>query len=129
MKRILGIDYGRKKIGLALNDGTISSPLLVLDFKNLNSVFEVIGKVIEEEKVEEAVIGLPEGRIRQEVLAFGKMIKKKLKIPVFFQDESLTTYLAKKLSLAGRIRRKKRKEMEHAYSACLILDAYLEKGL
>jgi putative Holliday junction resolvase len=119
---ILGIDYGRKKIGLAIADGPIAVPYKVIRYQDIKTLADLIKK----EGIKEIVIGISEGKMRKEAERFGRSLKKKFGLPVYFQDETLTTVKAKELALKAGIKRKKRKKLEDAYSATLILQDYLD---
>lgn len=126
--RILGIDYGRKKIGLAVGDTEtrLAEPHSVIRFNTAGERFEKVNQVVQVEQVEQVVVGVSEGKMAQETKKFGEKLKKKLKIPVNFQDETLTTQEAQELSIKAGIKRNKRRMLEDAYSAALILQAYLD---
>jgi len=85
-----------------------------------------IEKETEKEKIEKIVVGVSEGEMAEETKKFGKKLEDKLGISVVFQDETLTTYEAQRFSIEAGIKRKKRKELEDAYSAALILQEYLD---
>lgn len=124
--QILGIDYGRKKIGLAVADSQsrIAEPLGVVRFANED---EAIEKILRLSEASKAVIGISEGEMAEETKDFARKLEEILKIPVVFQDETLTTYEAQRLSITANIKRKKRKALEDAYSATLILQSYLDE--
>lgn len=130
MNKVLGIDYGRKKIGIAIADGPLAEPLEVIRFENeedaLEKVSSSFAKASEDKKVSKVVLGVAEGKMAEEQREFGKKLEKRLGIPVTFQDETLTTQEAQELSIKAGIKRKKRKGLEDAYSAALILQNYLE---
>ncbi len=127
--KLLGIDYGRKKIGLAIGDTNsgLAEPLKVIRFENLEEGLEKVMQEIKVEEVERIVLGISEGEMAEETKEFGRKIEAKLKIAVAFQDETLTTHEAQNYAIEAGIKRKKRKLMEDAYSAALILQAYLDK--
>jgi putative Holliday junction resolvase len=126
--KLLGIDYGRRKIGLALGDTDtkFAEPLIVIRFESEDELLKKVGRVIQEEQVKEIVMGVSEGMMAQETKEFGKTLAAKLGTPIIYQDETLTTHEAQSLSIKAGINRKKRKLMEDAYSATLILQAYLD---
>lgn len=125
--KILGIDYGRVKVGLALVDdeNKLVYPLQVIRFKEDSELEREIKVLIKKEGVEKIVIGLPEGQMGLLIKKFGLNLKKDLGIPVIFWDETLSTREAQRLSIEAGIKRKKRKALEDAYAACLILREYL----
>jgi len=127
--RILGIDYGRKKIGLAFgdSDSRLAEPLKTLRYKDIRNLGEVLKKLTQKLGVQRIVIGVSEGKMEEETTKdFGKKLEKILKIGVVFQDETLTTREAQELSILARIKRKKRKKEEDSYAASLILQSYLD---
>jgi putative Holliday junction resolvase len=126
--KLLGIDYGRRKIGLAVGDSEskFAEPLSVIRFENEDQAVLKIGQLAKIEKVEKVVLGVSEGKMGEETKLFGKEVEKNLGVPVVFQDETLTTQDALNLSIEAGINRKKRKSLEDAYAACIILQYYLE---
>lgn len=124
--RILAIDYGRKKVGLALATSKIAAPHSVITFFTKKELIEKLRKVIKEEKVDQIVVGISEGAMGKESKDFSLSLKKKLDIPVKTWDETLTTADAQRLSIEAGIKRKKRRRLEDAYSAALILQAQID---
>ena len=124
--RILGIDYGRKKMGLALSDGPLAEPYKILRYQDIEILREKIKKIVKELEIEKVVVGLSEGKMAEETKEFAKNLEEKLGLSVILQDETLTTHEAQDLSIKAGIKRKKRKTMEDAYSAALILQSYLD---
>ena len=124
--RILGIDYGRRKIGIAFGDERLVEGFTVVRYEDEKKALEKIIKIIKKEKVNEIVIGVSEGQIGEESRRFGEKLGKKVNLPVHFQDETLTTQDAQALSIIAGIKRKKRRALEDAYSAALILRNYLD---
>jgi putative Holliday junction resolvase len=124
--QILGIDYGRRKIGIALGDGRLVEGLTVVRYEDEKKALEKIIKIIKKEKVNEIVVGVSEGQIGEESRKFGEKLGEKVNLPVHFQDETLTTRDAQALSIIAGIKRKKRRALEDAYSAALILQNYLD---
>jgi len=122
--RILGIDYGEKKSGLAAAQNGLVEPLLVLKTKELSLW---IAKKDKEEKIEKIVLGLPGGALNQKIKTFGEELKKALSIKVEFFGEDLTTLDAQKI--LGKIKRKRnyKKRMEDAVAAAIMLESYLER--
>ncbi len=123
MSRLMGIDYGKKRVGVAFTDeqGKMAFPHEVI--KNDDDLLKKVFKLIEEKKVSEIVIGHSldkEGKpnaIQQQVEAFMLDITLELGLPVHLEPELYTTQAA--LRLQGR------NEMTDAAAATLILDNYL----
>ncbi len=124
--KVLAVDYGRKKIGLAIASSSLAEPYKVIRFRNLGEVYSLLVKEIKVLKVEKVVVGLSEGYMAKETKEFGEVLKKKISIPIVFQDETLSTHDAQRLSIEGNIKRKRRKGLEDAYSATLILQNFLD---
>ena len=128
MNKVLGIDYGRKKIGLAIaeSDSGLAEPYKVIRFKSEEEALEKISRVSRGSRVSRAVVGVSEGKTGEEARSFGKKLQEKLNIPVEFQDETLTSKEAQRLAIKAGIKRKKRRKLEDAYAAALILQAHLD---
>ena len=133
---ILAIDYGKKRIGLAVSSTyTIVTPLEpILTDLGSETMFAKISEIMKEHGVCEIVIGLPlnmndtESEMTKEVRSFASVIEKKLQIKVDFADERLTSRDAEsKLALSEKNWRKRKKKIDSA-SACLILQNYLDRS-
>lgn len=125
--KILGIDYGEKRIGLAVSGGEIARPLMVIPVKN-SKVGGRIKKICEREDISKIVIGISEGRTAEKTREFGHELQKATGLPVEFFDETLTTQEAIRKMVEAGTSRKKRKEFVDAISAALILQGYLENS-
>lgn len=126
--KYIGIDYGRKKIGIAVGEDSakLAEPYIVLRGNSLDELLEKVIKIVEVEKVDIIIIGLSEGQMAEETREFGRILKEKVIIPVIYHDETLTSKDAQNYSLAAGIKRKKRKVNEDAYAATLMLQGYLD---
>ena len=121
---ILGIDYGRKKIGLALSEGILAEPLTVV--RKERSVSR-IKEICKNQGVTKIVMGLPDSGLVEEIKLFAQKLSGMTGLTVTFQDEVLTSQSAVvKMIEAGR-NRKFRRQKEDAVAAALILESYLEK--
>jgi len=125
--RFLGIDYGAKRIGLALSDtvGEFSYPHLVLENKGIFRVVDVIAQLCEKEQVTTVVIGEShdykgkENPIMKEVHQFVAELAEKIEIPIAYENETLTSAEAERLQ--GK------NHMHDASAAAIILRSYLER--
>ena len=124
---ILGIDYGEAKIGLAISSGTLAAPLLVIKYKTIDELFVRIKKIAEEERAAKLVVGISERESAKKAKKFGGDLAKYLELPVDFVDETLSSKDAQIMAIEAGIKRKKRKNMEDAYAAALILQSYLDE--
>lgn len=126
MQTVLGVDYGRRKIGLSIAYSFVAEPLLVIRYENAKKALGEIKKIVKKEEVERIIMGISEGESADEAKKFGKNLQKSLEINVDFQDETFSTKEAQTLSIEAGVKRKKRKEMEDAYAATIILQNYLD---
>ncbi len=118
--KILGIDYGKAKIGLAIGVGSLAEPLKVIRVNSPEDALLKIAKEIEIEKPEKIVVGVSEGEMGEESKKFAK------KIGAETFDETLSTRDAQELSMVAGVNRKKRHEMEDAFAASVMLQSYLD---
>ena len=131
--RKMGIDYGDKRIGIALSDPlcVICSPFEV--FKNLGEEksLEHIDKIIKDYNVDEVVMGLPlnmDGSEGERALIhkeFGQKIADFSNVKVHFIDERLTSAEAEEILISSGVRREKRKELIDKISAQIILQTFI----
>ncbi len=124
--KYLGIDYGRKKIGLSISEGMIAEPLKVIRFEKKEDALEKVKRVVKAESADVVVVGMSEGEMGGETKEFAKILGERISSEIKFQDETLTTQTAQELSINASIKRKKRKTLEDAYSATIILQNYLD---
>jgi len=131
--RYLAIDYGDKRTGLAICDQaeTIASPLAVI--QGQKDLLKKIADIVQAENVEAIVLGLPlnmddsQGPQARLIFKFADQLKEHLNIPIYFQDERLSTFSAEeKLAPAEFTRGKKKKRLD-AIAAAEILEAFLEQ--
>jgi len=120
---ILGIDFGLKKIGLALAQRGLIQVLGVV--KNSSKVFDELEKICRRNKVEKIVIGITPGPLSLKIKRFARKISSELGLPVEFQDETLTSREAIAKMIEEGIKKKKRRKLEDAAAAACILKEYL----
>ncbi len=120
---ILGVDWGEAKIGVAISAGNLAVPLAVF---TPESFAAGISKIIEDKRVEKIVVGVSENESEDKAREFGKKLQGKVNVPVEFSDETLSTYEAQYMAIEAGVPQKKRREMEDAYAAALILQNYLD---
>ena len=101
-------------------------PLEAFEVESLKEAWKKITLVCQREKIERIVLGLPKGRLASKVKKFGRELKEKTGLPVFFQDEDLTSQEAVREMIAIGKPKKRRKKEEHLLAACLILESYLD---
>ncbi|WP_314587233.1 Holliday junction resolvase RuvX [Paenibacillus terrigena] len=137
MTKILGLDYGDRRIGVAVSDmyGWTAQGLDVIDRKRDSNELKRIGEMIEANEVSEIVLGLPKnmnGTIgpRGEIcMAFAQTLQEAFNLPVHLWDERLSTVSAERTLVEADVSRKKRKQVVDKMAATLILQNYLDSKM
>ena len=132
--RILGIDYGDRKIGLAVSDqlGITAQPLISYRRKTKKEDADYFNRLVSEYEIYEVVVGLPlrmdgsSGTQAEKTREFARWLEQILNLPVRFWDERLTTKQANKILSQQKIAPKAKKDIEDQISAVIILSTYLE---
>ena len=135
--RILGLDVGRKRIGMAMSDpmAIVAQGVRSLEVKNEGDALTQISGFIKENSVGEAVVGLPlnmngtEGPMTKEVRAFANKLKEKTGVPVKMWDERLTSLQVERQLVFLDVSRAKRKKINDMLAAQIILQNYLDSKL
>ena len=133
--RILAVDLGERRIGLALSDpqGLLASSRRVYLRRNIDEDLEYLRRLGEEEGIGEVVLGLPEnmdgslGEQAERALEFKRLLEERLGLPVALLDERLTTAEAERVLIEADLSRRKRKRLRDGLAAALILQAYLDQ--
>ena len=136
MSRLLGIDYGTVRIGLALSDptGTLASPLPFLPNQSPQQVTQALSELIQTHQITALIIGLPRnmdgtyGPSAQKVRDFISQIQKDIFLPITPIDERLTTAQASKQLMGIGLSQKQLRKKVDSSSACLILQQYLDRS-
>ncbi len=132
--RILALDVGEKRIGLAVSDplGITAQGLEVLIRKNRDADLARLLEVAREFRVQQIVVGLPrhlDGRLGQaapEILALAEALKEALGVEVVTWEERLTTVEAERVLLQADVSRRRRRQVVDQLAAVLILQNYLD---
>jgi putative Holliday junction resolvase len=135
LSRILGIDFGERRIGLALSDalGITAQGLPTLDTKKTRNVFGHLENIIKDKNVTKVIVGMPKnmngtiGPKGMEVEKFIQELVKKTKIDVIPWDERLTSVQSLKAMKELGVKQKN-KEVVDRISATLILQSYLDSA-
>lgn len=133
--KCLGMDLGTKTLGLAISDkqGIIASPYKLIRFNNIEDAVKEVLDIIEEEKIEVLVLGLPKnmnntlGFASERSLNFKKLLEEKTNLKIELIDERLSTVEAEKVLIEENMSRKKRKDYIDCAAAAIILDTYLRR--
>ena len=134
--RILGIDYGSRRIGIALSDpmGIIAQGLCTID--NDEDAFEAVEDIIRDQHVARIVVGVPYapdgglGKKGEEVMEFVERLRANVDVPVETWDESFTTVTAHRQMREAGMKKRRRGEKGRAdeMAARILLQEYLEHG-
>ena len=134
--RYLGLDLGSRTLGVAKSDpsGFIASSYTVIRHnEEYDRLLDEVVKMVQELQIEAIVLGYPKnmnntigpkGELSEE---FKKKLEDRLDIPVYLQDERLTTKTATDMLIGGNVSRKDRKKVVDAVAATIILQSYLDK--
>jgi putative Holliday junction resolvase len=134
MPRIIAIDYGMKRTGIAVTD-ELQIIATALDTVETSKLIPFLEKYFSENNIQEIVVGLPMrmhgevGQLETEIQKFISTFKEKFpNIPVFRQDESFTSKMASQTIFDAGIKKKKRrdKSLIDKVSATIILQSYME---
>ncbi len=132
--RILAIDYGSRRMGLAVSDalGITAQGLETLQRKNNRADFGRLERTIREYQVREIVLGNPlrmsgqEGAQSQKVAEFAEQLRQKFKLPVQLWDERLTSAEANRLLREAEVSTQKRAQAVDRMAAVLILQSFMQ---
>ena len=132
--RILAIDYGSRRMGLAVTDalGITAQGLETLERKNKRADFGRLERTIREYQVREIVLGNPlrmsgqEGTQSQKVAEFAEELRRRFELPVHLWDERLTSAEANRLLREAEVSTKKRTQAVDRMAAVLILQSFLQ---
>lgn len=133
---IMAVDLGKARTGIAVCDKTqfLASPLCVIEEWNQEKLAEKICELVQQEKPELLVVGLPknmdgsEGESAQNARSFADKLHSLIGIPIHMQDERCTTITAHRYLNDTNIRGKKRKKTVDAVAATVILQSYLDSA-
>ena len=135
LEYLLGIDFGQKRIGLALAQSFSRSASALTTLPNDKAFWPALNKIIDEWQISRIVIGLPlnmdgeEQEITRQVRNFGKKVKKQTQVTVEYIDERLTSYAAERQfqnQRAGQLSKAKDKSKIDAIAAQIICENWLQ---
>jgi putative Holliday junction resolvase len=134
MGRILGIDYGTKRMGIAISDAMamLATPVSVEAVRSMDEAVAVACRIARERGVEKLVVGIPinmngtNGPMALEALQFIEKLRAASGLPVDTTDERLSTSLVERMLLDADVSRERRKEVRDKLAAQVILQGYLD---
>jgi putative holliday junction resolvase len=132
--RILAIDYGSRRMGLAVSDslGITAQGLDTLERKNKRADFGRLERIIREYQIREIVLGNPlrmsgqEGAQSQKVAEFAEELRRRFELPVHLWDERLTSAEANRLLRENEVSLKRRNQAIDRMAAVLILQSFMQ---
>lgn len=135
--RYLGLDLGTKTLGLSISDktGLIATSLETIRHnEDFDYLILELKKIVKEREVDCLVLGFPKnmnntiGERGEMVLSFKNKLEENINIPIYLEDERLTTRVAENILIDADVSRKKRKKVIDKMAATVILQSYLDKN-
>ena len=134
-QRILGLDYGTVRLGVAISDptGTVVRPLPPMPAKDRGALVKQVAELCQAQGVGEIVLGLPrhmngsEGDSAKQTRVFGEALLKRTGLPLHYLDERLTTAAVQRTMLEADMSRADRKGKVDGLAAALILETWLAR--
>ena len=135
--RYLGLDLGSRTLGIAVSDKTgfiASSYKTIRHNEEYDMLLDEVKKIVEELEVDAVVLGFPKnmnntiGPKGKLSLEFKDKLEKIISIPVYLQDERLSTKSATDMLIQGNVSRKNRKKVVDSVAATIILQSYLDRS-
>jgi putative Holliday junction resolvase len=134
--RILALDHGTKRIGVAVSDETktIALPLEYIPAEPFGEFLVRLKKILAEKEVDFILVGMPRnmdgsyGPAAQKVDTFVGVLKTAVTVPIKTWDERLTSTMANRTMIQANVRRDQRKEKVDAMAAAILLQSYLDMG-
>lgn len=133
--KYLGLDLGKKSLGIAISDrtGIIATFYKNIRYEDENKLIEELLQIINKEEIDKIVLGYPknmdnsEGFRAQETKDFMNKLQAKTDKEIILQDERLSTRMAESVLIGADVSRKKRKKVIDGLSAVVILKSYLDR--
>lgn len=132
--RILALDHGTRRIGVAVSDETktIAQPLEFIPAEPFAKFLERLRQILDEKEVDVILLGMPRnmdgsyGPAAEKVEAFASVLRSAVTVPIKMWDERLTSTIANRILIQGGVRRDKRKEKVDKMAAAVLLQSYLD---
>jgi len=133
--RIMGVDYGQRRIGLALSDPTqtLSSSLMTITNKGINAVVAELRRIVSENSISAIVVGMPlnmngsVGPRGEETIGFMNVINDRLQLPVIPWDERLTSVSAQQVLILSGKSPSRNKDKIDRIAAAILLQTFLDR--
>lgn len=136
MGRVLGLDFGLRRVGAALSDPerSIATPLETRERRDPRQDARHYKRLVEDEEIDRIVIGLPvhtsgrEGDIAAKAREWGAWLHSVTGLPVYYHDERYSSALADEVLIGSGVKRQKRKGLRDMLAARILLQDYLDAG-
>ncbi|KKU18311.1 MAG: hypothetical protein UY13_C0002G0020 [Candidatus Pacebacteria bacterium GW2011_GWB1_47_8] len=122
MMKVLAIDYGTRRVGLAVSHGSLAQPLAVVE--NDEHLFDQLRSIINHEKIERVVIGLSENEMADLTREFAQELEGVVSVPIEFIDETLSSKAVEQKLKERGMKNISQQPIDH-YAAALILEEWL----
>ena len=123
MEKFLAIDFGTKRVGLAISVASLAEPLKIV---NHDQAIDEIIKICKAEGITQLVLGVSEAEMANKISVFEKKLREKIDLPINLIDETLSSQeVAARLKAAHVPLRKRQAPIDH-YAAAIILEDWLE---
>jgi putative Holliday junction resolvase len=134
--RVLGVDYGERRVGLAVSDTErrVAVPLAIYERRDGPRDGAYFRQVVTEHEITGIVVGLPvhmsgdEGDAARSARAFGTWLRRATKVPVVYWDERLSTAQAQSVMRVAGLKYKQRRDRVDKVAAQIFLQSYLDTG-
>ena len=121
--KTLGLDFGTKRIGVAVSYLSLAQPLTIID--NDNQIWQQLENLIKEHKIKHIVVGISENQMAKKTQMFVKELQRHFDLPVTMIDETLTSYQVHQW-LRQQPAKKRNQPIDHM-AAAVILQQYLDQ--
>ena len=131
----MALDVGNKRIGVALSDELqiLAQPLYTIHRKGIERDIEEIVKIINDNNVEEVIVGLPKnmdgttGFQGEKTIKFAEVLRQSTDRPLIMWDERMTTISARRIMIENDVKQKDKKKLVDTIAAVVILETYLSR--
>ena len=136
--RMLGLDVGERRIGIAANQGRLAVPLAIIEHESRAADLDRIAAIVREQEAAGVVVGLPilmsgeEGEQARRTRRFGDALARRISVPIIYHDERMSTLQvvgaagARVTGARGRTASRGRKAHIDDLAAAVILQSYLD---
>lgn len=123
-EKLLGLDYGIERVGIAVSYGTLAEPLLTAP--NDEALFDTLSRLASEHNITRVVLGLSEQAMAEKTKKFGGKLRSYLQLPIDYEDEALSSAeVQAKLRDRFQGKQQYRGPIDH-FAAALILERYMD---